>query len=55
MAIDREALFVSSELKHPHGDPFDRLLYAQARIAGMKLLSIDRTLGELGAAVVTPR
>lgn len=53
MAIDREALFVSSELKHAHGDPFDRLLYAQARVAGLKLLSIDRTLGELGATVVT--
>ena len=54
MAIDREALFVSSELKHSHGDPFDRLLYAQARVAGMRLMTIDRTLAELGASVVTP-
>lgn len=55
MVIDREALFVSSELKHAHGDPFDRLLYAQARVAGVKLLSIDRTLVDLGAVVVTAR
>ncbi len=51
MVIDREALFVSSELHHAHGDPFDRLLFAQARAAGMQLLSIDRTLGELEATL----
>jgi PIN domain nuclease of toxin-antitoxin system len=51
MAIDREALFVSSELKHAHGDPFDRLLFAQARVAGMRLLNIDRSLGEFGATL----
>jgi PIN domain nuclease of toxin-antitoxin system len=51
MAIDREALLVSSELKHVHGVPFDRLLFAQARVAGMKLLSIDRTVAELAATL----
>lgn len=50
-----EALLVSSELRQSHGDPFDRLLYAQARLNGYRLLSIDRRLAGFGAAVLTPR
>lgn len=55
LAIELEALLVSSELRQTHGDPFDRLLYAQARVNGYRLLSIDRKLTEFGATVVTPR
>lgn len=54
LAISQEALLVSSELRHSHGDPFDRLLYAQARVAGWRLLSMDRTLETLGATVLKP-
>ena len=32
------------DLPHLHGDPFDRLLVAQARCEGMKLLTHDRMI-----------
>ena len=32
-------------LPHIHGDPFDRLLIAQAMVEGMTLLTSDRVLG----------
>ena len=54
LPIQLEALLVSSELRQAHGDPFDRLLYAQARLAGQRLLSIDRTLAGFGTVMVTP-
>ena len=50
----REALLLSSEPHTDHGDPFDRLLYAQARHGGFRLLSIDRHLQALGAVVLRP-
>ena len=50
----REALLLSSELHTDHGDPFDRLLFAQARHGGFRLLSIDRQLQDLGAVVLRP-
>jgi PIN domain nuclease of toxin-antitoxin system len=50
----REALLLSSELHTEHGDPFDRLLFAQARHGGYRLLSIDRQLQALGAVVLRP-
>ena len=55
LAIGREALLVSSELRQTHRDPFDRLLYAQAKIDRMRLLSIDRKLAGFGAVVITPK
>ncbi len=42
-------------LRREHGDPFDRILYAQARYGGFRLLSIDRTLAAFGSVVITPR
>jgi PIN domain nuclease of toxin-antitoxin system len=54
LSISIEALLVSSELRHAHDDPFDRLLYAQARVAGRKLLSMDRTLRSFGAVILRP-
>lgn len=55
LPIQLEALLLSCELRQIHGDPFDRLLYAQARHGGYQLLSIDRTLAGFGAEVVTPK
>jgi PIN domain nuclease of toxin-antitoxin system len=46
---------LSCELQQKHGDPFDRLLYAQAKHFGYRLLSIDRTLSEFGSHVINPR
>lgn len=55
MPIQLEALLLSGELRQRHGDPFDRLLYAQAKLGGCRLLSIDRTLAAFGAVVLTPK
>lgn len=48
----REALLLSSERHTDHRDPFDRLLFAQARHGGFRLLSIARQLQALGAVVL---
>jgi PIN domain nuclease of toxin-antitoxin system len=55
LPIQLEAMLVSCELRHGHGDPFDRLLYAQARYAGFRLLTIDRTLATFGTVVIKPK
>lgn len=55
MPITLEAILLSNELRQQHGDPFDRLLYAQARESGCRLLSIDRALARFGARVLIPR
>lgn len=44
-AIDR--------LDRLHGDPFDRLLVAQAQVEDMKLVTHDRQLAAYGPAVLT--
>ena len=54
-ALSLEPILLSCELQQKHGDPFDRLLYAQARHLDYRLLSIDRTLAGFGARVVNPR
>ena len=54
MAVQMEAMLVSCELRQTHADPFDRLLYAQARLSGCRLLSIDRALAAFGAVVLNP-
>jgi PIN domain nuclease of toxin-antitoxin system len=55
LPITLEAIMLSSELRQKHGDPFDRLLYAQARESGCLLLTIDRTLAKFGSRVLTPQ
>jgi PIN domain nuclease of toxin-antitoxin system len=55
LSIQLEPLLVSYELRQKHADPFDRLLYAQARYGRFRLLSIDRTLATFGAVVITPK
>ncbi len=55
VTISTEAVLVSCELKQAHGDPFDRLLYAQAKVHGLRLLSVDRALLTFGATVVSSK
>ncbi len=55
LAIHQEPLLVSCESRQAHTDPFDRLLYAQAKHGGYRLLTIDRKLGAPGAAVIVTR
>lgn len=50
-----DSILLSCELRHTHGDPFDRLLYAQAKLLDYRLLSVDRTLNAFGAQVINPR
>jgi PIN domain nuclease of toxin-antitoxin system len=52
LSISLEAILVSSELKTEHGDPFDRLLYAQAKCEKLKLLTVDEKIPKFGAAVL---
>jgi PIN domain nuclease of toxin-antitoxin system len=39
-------------LSHPHRDPFDRLLVAQAQIEGLALVTSDSKLVGMGAEIV---
>lgn len=55
LEIDLTAVLVSSELRTQHGDPFDRLLYAQAKTRRLKLLTVDNKIPEFGAAVLRAR
>lgn len=53
--ISIEPILLSCELRQSHSDPFDRLLYAQAKHLGCKLMSYDRTLRQFGAHILSPR
>lgn len=55
LAIHLEAVLLSCELRQSHADPFDRLLYAQARHGDYRLMSIDRSLAAFGAVVLKPK
>jgi PIN domain nuclease of toxin-antitoxin system len=55
LPILQEPLLASCESRQAHGDPFDRLLYAQAKHGGFRLLTIDRKLAALGAAAIVPK
>jgi PIN domain nuclease of toxin-antitoxin system len=39
-------------LPHHHGDPFDRMLVAQAQVDGLTLVSVDRTLRRYPIAIL---
>lgn len=54
LAVQMDAMLLSCELRQSHADPFDRLLYAQARLVGCRLLSIDRELAAFGSVVLNP-
>lgn len=53
LSVSMEAMLVSCELKSTHGDPFDRLLYAQAKTARMKLMSADNEIRKLGTVAIS--
>mgnify|MGYP003340802220 CR=1 FL=1 len=53
--ISLEPILLSCELRQQHDDPFDRLLYAQAKHMGYRLLSVDRTLATFGSQIINPR
>ena len=51
-------IFAVKSLSRPadaprHNDPFDRLLIAQAKVEGMRLLTHDELLGDYGESCVT--
>lgn len=54
-ALSLEPILLSCELQHKHDDPFDRILYAQAKYLGYRLMNIDRKLRAFGAHVINPR
>ena len=49
--MNGEHALAVSDLPYIHGDPFDRMLLAQARWENMTLLSADRTLWKYGDTV----
>lgn len=55
LALDLQSILLSCELRQEHGDPFDRLLYAQAKHHGYRLMTMDRALSSFGTTVVNPR
>lgn len=55
VALSIEPILLSCELRQSHDDPFDRLLYAQAKHAGFRLMTIDRELSQFGAQIINPR
>lgn len=55
LAIQQEPVLISCETRQSHADPFDRLLYAQAKHGGYRLLTIDRRLAALGAVAIVPK
>ena len=52
LAVKPEHAVRVEELPAIHGDPFDRLLIAQARFEPMTLLTSDRLVGQYGAGIV---
>jgi len=52
LPIELEAVLISAELKTEHGDPFNRLLYAQAKHGRLKQLPVDGQIAKFGAAVI---
>lgn len=55
VAIELEHVCRSAELARIHGDPFDRLLVAQAEHARLTLMTADSELGKYGVTVLDPR
>ncbi len=50
LPIDLEHALLAGRLEHPHRDPFDRMLAAQAILENIPVVSRDGVLSELGAA-----
>lgn len=41
------------DLPQLHGDPFDRLMLAQARVEGLRLITVDRVLPRYDDTIIT--
>ena len=41
------------DLPHLHGDPFDRLMLAQARAEGLRLITVDRVLSRYDDTIIS--
>lgn len=52
LSIELPAVLISSELKTEHGDPFDRLLYAQAKHGKLRLLTVGEKIPLFGSAIL---
>jgi PIN domain nuclease of toxin-antitoxin system len=51
LAISPDHAAATATLPPHHADPFDRLLIAQAKAEGVRLLSLDRALAAYGSVV----
>ena len=52
MAIEPRHAEMAARLPRHHGDPFDRMLIAQARIEGLTVLTVDKTFRAYDVAVL---
>lgn len=52
LAVRPEHAVRTQDLPAIHGDPFDRMLVAQAQFEPMTLMTSDRLLGQYGAGVM---
>ncbi|MBN8765827.1 MAG: type II toxin-antitoxin system VapC family toxin [Thiobacillus sp.] len=51
LPVTSEHTVAVNELPSLHKDPFDRILVAQARVEGLTLLTVDRTVAKYGDGV----
>lgn len=51
LPITCEHTIAVNDLRPLHKDPFDRILVAQARVEGMPLLTVDKTVAKYGEGV----
>lgn len=53
LVFTREHAFEAASVQLPHGDPFDRALFAQAKLEGLTLMSADQAFeGAVGVKVL---
>lgn len=52
LAVDEESALHTSRLPGLHGDPFDRMIVAQAIVHGMTILTPDDAIGQYAARVL---
>ncbi len=51
LRVSGEHAIALNDLPRLHGDPFDRILVAQARVEGLLLLTVDKTVARYGDPV----
>lgn len=52
LPIDLKHALLAGRLEHPHRDPFDRMIAAQAILENASVISRNHALSDLGAARV---